>query len=118
HELLAAAMARDELEIADLAFRLHSPHELEALGRIPVQRLGTRQRVDLLGVRVAENVDEGRIDRNESTVATALVHAFRDGLEQPTEFRFALAQRFFCKAPLDSDARELRGMRHGLLLVA
>ena len=42
----------------------------------------------------------------------ALVHAFGDALEQAAELRFAAAQSLLGEAPLDGDARELRGVRH------
>src|ERR1700681_4589979 len=116
HQLLDVAPAHEELRIPNLPFRLDAAGELGAIGGIPVKRRSARQRVQLLGVAVAEHGDECRIDRQQPAAPPALIDALGDTLEQTAELRLTAAQRFLREAPLDRDARELRGARHDLRL--
>jgi hypothetical protein len=114
HDLLPVTPAHAELGIANFTFRLHCPHELRPISGVPVQHRNARQRVEFLSASEAEDGDECRVDRQQSPIPCALVDTFRDAFKQAAELCLAGAQRLFCKAALDGDARQLGGMSHDL----
>jgi hypothetical protein len=112
HHGRPVAPAQHELGVADLPLALDLLGEAGPVLAIPVERRHVAQRVELLGTVVAEDADEGGIDRLQTPLGPALIHTLDDGLEQAAKLRLARAQRLLGHAPLDRNAGDLRRMRH------
>src|SRR5581483_6354371 len=72
YNLLSIASAHPEFRVANLTFRLHTPHELGTVGGVPIEHGNAWQCVEFLSATVAENGNESGIDRLQSPLARAL----------------------------------------------
>src|SRR6185312_5582006 len=109
-DLLPIAPAHQKLRVADLPLRFHSPNELGAICRVPVERCNAWQGVQFLSAAIAQDGDERRVHRPQPSVPAALIYPLDDGLEQATVFGFARAQGFLREPARNGDTGELRGV--------